>query len=65
MMGTADKMPRKGYKSITVKQHVYEYFYNEYSKVKEEYAIKGVNSFSGYVSYRLSELLEQEKKRSP
>jgi hypothetical protein len=52
-------MPRKGYKSITVRQDVYDYFFNEYSKVKEEYAIKkGVRSFSAYVSYRFTQLLE-------
>lgn len=52
-------MPRKGYKSITVTQNVYDYFYNEYSKVKEEYAIKkGIHSFSAFVTYRLSQLLE-------
>jgi hypothetical protein len=56
-------MPRKGYKSITVKQTVYDYFFNEYGKVKEEYAIKkGIRSFSGFVSMRLAELMEEEKK---
>jgi hypothetical protein len=52
-------MPRKGYKSITVTEKVYDYFYQEYSKVKEEYAIKkGIRSFSAYVTSRLSELLD-------
>jgi len=51
-------MPRKGYKSITVKQNVYDYFFNEWSKVKEEYAIKkGIRSFSAFVSCRLAELI--------
>jgi hypothetical protein len=58
-------MPRKGYKSITVTQKVYDYFYNEWWKVKEEYAIKkGIRSFSGFVSMRLAELMEEEKKRT-
>lgn len=52
-------MPRKGYKSITVTDKVYDYFYKEYVKVKDEYAIKkGVRSFSAYMTYRLSELFE-------
>jgi hypothetical protein len=56
-------MPKKGYKSITVKEEVYNYFYNEWLKVKNEYAIKrGIRSFSGYVTFRLAELLEKEKK---
>jgi hypothetical protein len=51
-------MPRKGYKSITVKQNVYDYFFNEWSKVKEEYTIKkGIRSFSAFISYRLAELI--------
>lgn len=52
-------MPRKGYKSITVKENVYGYFYKEWSKVKEEYSIKkGIRSFSAFVSYRLSQLAD-------
>lgn len=59
-------MPRKGYKSITVSQKVYDYFYKEYVKVKEEYAIKkGIRSFSAFVSMKLSELMELDKKRNP
>ena len=41
-----NKTPKKGYKSITVKAEVYEYFFDEWLKVKEEYAIKkGIQSF--------------------
>jgi hypothetical protein len=59
-------MPKKGYKTITVKDEVYDYLMNEYQKVKQEYSIKkGIRSFSAYVSFRLSELMEQEKKRTP
>jgi hypothetical protein len=57
------KIPKKGYKSITVKAEIYDYFFNEWLKVKEEYAIKkGIRSFSGYVTSRLAELMEKEKK---
>jgi hypothetical protein len=57
-------MPRKGYKSITVKENVYDYFKKEYEKVKDEMGIKGIRSFSGFVSMRLAEMLEQEQKRT-
>ncbi len=58
-----NKTPKQGYKSITVKATVYDYFFKEWLKVKEEYAIKkGINSFSAYVTYRLSELMNKEKK---
>jgi len=58
-------MPKPGYKSITVKAEIYDYFFNEWLKVKEEYAIsRGIRSFSAYVTYRLSQLMNEDKKRS-
>ena len=55
--------PKKGYKSITVKAEVYDYFFREWLKVKEEYAIKkGIHSFSAYVTYQLSQLINENKK---
>jgi hypothetical protein len=57
-------MPKKGFKSITVKVEVYDYFFNEWLKVKDEYAIKkGIRSFSAYVTYLLAELVSEGKKR--
>ncbi len=55
-------MPREGYKSITVKQEVYDYLMKEYQKRKTELLTKhGISSFSGYVTFRLNELMEQDK----
>lgn len=55
-------MPKKGYKTITVKAEVYDYFFNEWLKVKEEYTIrKGIRSFSAYITYILAQLLDKEK----
>ncbi|MFB3890151.1 MAG: hypothetical protein ACE14S_11720 [Candidatus Bathyarchaeia archaeon] len=57
--------PKHGYKSITVKAEIYDYFFNEWLKVKEAYTIsKGIRSFSAYVTYRLAQLMEEDKKRS-
>ncbi|MCW4010544.1 MAG: hypothetical protein NWF05_07990 [Candidatus Bathyarchaeota archaeon] len=48
-----------------MKAEIYDYFFNEWLKVKEEYTIKkGIRSFSAYVTYRLSELMSADKKRS-
>jgi hypothetical protein len=59
------KTPKKGYKSITVKAEVYDYFFNEWLKVKEEYAInRGIRSFSAYVTYRLAKLINEDKKHN-
>jgi hypothetical protein len=56
-------MPKKGYKTITVKAEVYNYFFNEWLKVKDEYAIKkGIRSFSAYVTCLLAQLMAEDAK---
>ena len=56
-------MPKKGYKTITVKAEVYDYFFNEWLKVKKEYAIqKGIRSFSAYITYLLAQLMAEDPK---
>jgi hypothetical protein len=56
--------PKKGYKTITVKADVYDYFFKEWLKVKDEYAIKnGIRSFSAYVTYRLAQLVSTDNKQ--
>jgi hypothetical protein len=65
MLKRGNKTPKKGYKSITVKAEVYDYFFNEWLKVKEEYAIKkGIRSFSAYVTYRLAQLINKNKRHN-
>ena len=54
-------MPKPGFKSITVSEQVYEKFYDVYNKNKEELTMKGVNSFSGYVTYMLEEMMQKDK----
>lgn len=59
-------MPRKGWKSITVKEDVYNHFYTEWERLKEQYRLKhGITSFSGFITQRLYELMEEEKKHTP
>ncbi len=55
--------PKKGLKTITVKTEIYDYFNNEYLKVKDEYAKKGVNSFSAYLTYKLTEIMEKDRQK--
>ncbi|MGA2386792.1 MAG: hypothetical protein ABSG33_09690 [Candidatus Bathyarchaeia archaeon] len=48
-----------------MKTEVYDYFFGEWLKIKEEYAIKkGIRSFSGFVTYRLAQLMAEEKKHA-
>jgi hypothetical protein len=58
-----EQMPKKGYKTITVKAEIYDYFFNEWLRVKDEYAIKkGIRSFSAYITSRLAQLIIEDKK---
>ena len=54
-------MPKAGFKSITVSESVYEKFNDIYQKNKEELTMKGVNSFSGYITYMLEEMMQKDK----
>ena len=54
-------MPKDGFKSITVSETVYDKFFDVYQKNKEELLMKGVNSFSGYITYMLEEKIEKDK----
>jgi len=58
----ACKIPKKGYKSITVRDEIYERFKQEWSKNKSTYVKKGISSLAGFIAY----LLEEEiAKRLP
>ncbi len=43
-------MPKPGFKSITVSEVIYEKYYTIYEKNKEQLKIKGIESFSGYIT---------------
>lgn len=58
-------MPEEGYKSITVKKDVYDYLMSQYKKVQKEWLIKkGINSFTGYVTYQLNQVVEEQMKEN-
>ena len=54
-------MPKDGFKSITVSETVYDKFFDVYQKSKEDLLMKGVNSFSGYITYMLEEMMQKDK----
>ncbi len=41
-------MPAKGFKSITIKDTVYDYYFKRFESQKKELARKGINNFSNY-----------------
>ena len=55
------KLPKEGFKSITVSEIVYNKFFDVYQKKKDELLMKGVNSFSGYITYMLEEKMQKDK----
>ncbi len=56
-------MPKSGFKSITVHDKTYDTYFAIYLKQKDELAMRGINSFSGWITEQLSKLIEQEKKK--
>ena len=54
-------MPKAGFKSITVSETVYDKFHDVYQKSKDDLTMKGVNSFAGYVTYMLEEMMQNDK----
>jgi hypothetical protein len=51
-------LPKAGFKSITVSETVYDKFHDVYQKSKGDLP---VNSFSGYVTYMLEEMMQKDK----
>lgn len=57
-------MPPKGWKSITVPVDVYNYFYERWLREKSELKVKGIRSFSGFVSYVLTQMIEEAERQA-
>lgn len=54
-------LPKEGFKSITVSEAIYNRFYKRYAERKDELGLKGVSSFSGYLTSILEELMERDE----
>lgn len=52
-------MPTQGFKSITVTDNVYNNFYQVWLKCKDELAFKGINSFSGYITHLIEDVIKK------
>jgi hypothetical protein len=57
-------MPRKGFRSITVRQEIYDELMQQYEERREELLKQGITSFSGYVTRFLYDALEQDTQRT-
>jgi hypothetical protein len=54
-------VPKAGFKSITVSEEVYVKFFDVFEKNKPDLTMKGINSFSGYVTYMLEQTMLKDK----
>lgn len=54
-------MPKKGYKSITIRDELYEELWNKYNEEKDTLLRQGITSFSGYVTRFLYTALEKNE----
>lgn len=52
-------MPKAGFKSITVSENVYKKFFEVYEKSRKELELKGITSFSGYLTSMIEEMMEK------
>src|SRR3989454_8055107 len=61
-------MPKAGFKSITVSENVYKKFFEVYEKNRKGLELKGITSFSGYLTSMMEEMMikyEAFAKHSP
>lgn len=54
-------MPKTGHKSVTIPQKVYDFYEKQWQKHKEEWQLKGINSFSSYLIH----ILNVQNKTNP
>ncbi|MHA1303464.1 MAG: hypothetical protein ACTSPI_07165 [Candidatus Heimdallarchaeaceae archaeon] len=57
-------MPRKGFRSITVREEIYEDLMQQYTENREELLKEGITSFSGYVTRFLYDALERAARQT-
>jgi hypothetical protein len=54
-------MPKAGFKSITVSEAVYNKFHDVYKKSRDDLAMKGINSFAGYITFMMEDLMQKDE----
>lgn len=51
-------MPKSGFKSITVKEEIYDDLYGTYKKLKPNLPKIGINSFAGFIQFTFEKLIK-------
>jgi hypothetical protein len=53
-------MPKKGFKSFSLKDEIYDPYFSKFLENKTDLQKKGVTSFSAYLAYVLNEAIQQK-----
>lgn len=56
-------MPKTGFSSITVRDKMYQFFWNDWNKNKEDWQMEGINSFTAYMIKLMSEAKAAREKK--
>jgi len=54
-------MPKKGFKSITISESVYDRFQEKYFTIKDKLRMDGIDSFSGYIVSSINTMIQRDK----
>lgn len=57
-------MPKAGFKSITVKENVYDNFFKTFQMNKKELKSQGINTFTSYIVSRLETVLRDQELKA-
>lgn len=61
-------MTKIGFRSITIPESVYERFSRDYQESKNDLAVRGIRSLSGYISYMFESRMQENEtlaRRAP
>ena len=54
-------MPKPGFKTITVKEHIFNKYYEIYKKAKKEHKVRESISFSGFITSMMQETMAKHE----
>jgi len=54
-------MPKNGWKSISVPEFVYDRQHEKFTRNREKLYMKGITSFSGYITHMLNNAKEEDQ----
>lgn len=56
-------MPKQGFKSLTIRDEIYDYFQDIYTKNETEFHLVGITTYAGFVTAILDAIIRTKKGR--